>query len=77
MSRAFTPPWREAGQLNHHDDIVDLDQEVVNKELSLPGVPSLHKWHAPALPHVVEGYSSSSFLLLSSLELSDTTIYEP
>jgi len=28
-------PWREAGPLNHHDDIVDSDQQVVNKELSL------------------------------------------
>ena len=29
-------PWREAGTPNHHDDIVDSDdQDVVNKELSL------------------------------------------
>ena len=34
----FKLPWREAGPLNHHDDIVDLDQWVFNKELSLsPG----------------------------------------
>ena len=29
--------WREAGPPNHHDDKVDSDQEVVNKELSLLG----------------------------------------
>ena len=28
-------PWREAGPPNHHDDKVDSDQQVVNKELSL------------------------------------------
>jgi len=28
-------PWREAGPPNHHDDNVDSDQQVVNKELSL------------------------------------------
>jgi len=28
-------PWREAGPPNHHDDKVDSDQYVVNKELSL------------------------------------------
>ena len=28
-------PWREAGPLNHHDNIVDSDQQVVNEELSL------------------------------------------
>jgi len=28
-------PWRETGPLNHHDDKVDSDQQVVNKELSL------------------------------------------
>ena len=33
--REFKLPWREAGPPNHHDDKVDSDQEVVNKELSL------------------------------------------
>ena len=28
-------PLREAGPPNHHDDTVDSDQQVVNKELSL------------------------------------------
>ena len=28
-------PWRKAGPPNHHDDKVDSDQLVVNKELSL------------------------------------------
>jgi len=28
-------PWREAGPPNHHDDKVDSDQYVVNKELAL------------------------------------------
>ena len=28
-------PWREAGPPNRHDDEVDSDQQVVNKELSL------------------------------------------
>jgi len=32
--REFKPPWREAGPPNHHDDKVDSDQYVVNKELS-------------------------------------------
>jgi len=27
--------WREAGPPTHHDDKVDSDQQVVNKELSL------------------------------------------
>ena len=37
----FKLPWREAGPLNHLDDKVDSDQQVVNKELSLslPGNP--------------------------------------
>ena len=35
--REFKLPWRKAGPPNHHDDIVDSDQEVVNKELSLSG----------------------------------------
>ena len=33
--KEFKNPWREAGPLNHHDDSVDSDQSVVNKELSL------------------------------------------
>ena len=33
--REFKLPRREASSRNHHDDIVDSDQEVVNKELSL------------------------------------------
>ena len=33
--REFELPWCETGSLHHHDDIVDSDQEVVNKELSL------------------------------------------
>jgi len=39
--REFKLPWREAGPPNHHDDKVDSDQEVVNKELSLSAPPSL------------------------------------
>ena len=35
LKREFKLPWREAGSPNHHDDIVDSDQQVVNKELSL------------------------------------------
>jgi len=34
--KEFKLPWREAGPPNHHDDKVDSDQAVVNKELSLP-----------------------------------------
>ena len=35
--REFKLPWREAGSLNHHDEIVDSDQQVVNKNsLSVP-----------------------------------------
>ena len=33
--REFKVLWREAGPLNHLDDKVDSDQEVVDKELSL------------------------------------------
>ena len=36
LKREFRLPWREAGAPNHHDDKVDSDQWVVNKELSLP-----------------------------------------
>ena len=36
--REFKLPWREPGLLNHHDNIVDSDQKVVNKELSLWGL---------------------------------------
>ena len=32
--REFKLPWRETGPPNHHDDKVDSDQQVVNKELS-------------------------------------------
>ena len=35
-NREFINPWREAGPPNHHDDKVDSDQWVVNKELSRP-----------------------------------------
>ena len=33
--REFKLPWREAGPPNLHDDKMDSDQKVVNKELSL------------------------------------------
>ena len=33
--REFKLPWREAGPPNHLDEKVDVDQSVVNKELSL------------------------------------------
>jgi hypothetical protein len=29
--REFKPPWREAGPLNHHDDMVDPDRQNVSK----------------------------------------------
>ena len=28
--REFKVPWREADSPNHHDDVVDSDQQVVN-----------------------------------------------
>jgi len=37
-TRKFKLPWREAGPPDHHDDKVDSDLNVVNKELCL--VPS-------------------------------------
>ena len=33
--RTFKLPWREAGPPNHLNDEIDLDQQVVSKELSL------------------------------------------
>ena len=30
--REFKLPWREAGPPNHHDDKVDSDQQVDNKD---------------------------------------------
>ena len=33
--RKFKLPWREAGPPKHHDDKVDSDKQVVNKEFSL------------------------------------------
>jgi len=33
--REFKLPWREAGQPIHHDDEVDSDRKIVDKELSL------------------------------------------
>ena len=42
----FQLPWSEAGPPHHHDDIVDSDQYVVNKEFSLSGMPCV----APAAP---------------------------
>jgi len=33
--REFKLPWREAGPPSHHEDKVDSDQWVVNKEVSL------------------------------------------
>ena len=36
--------WREAGPPNHLDDNVDLDQQVVNKALSLPTCLVLRVW---------------------------------
>ena len=38
LKREFKYPWREAGPPNLLDDQVDLDQQVVNKELSLKAV---------------------------------------
>ena len=35
LTREFKLPWREAGPPYRHDDKVDSDQQVVNKELSL------------------------------------------
>ena len=35
MEKGIQLPWREAGPPNHHDDKVDSDQQVVDKELSL------------------------------------------
>ena len=34
--REFQLPSREAGPPHNHDDEVDSDQQVVNKELSVP-----------------------------------------
>ena len=34
----FKPSWREAGPPNDHDDIVDSDHYIVNKELSLSAI---------------------------------------
>ena len=31
----FKFPWREASPLNHHDDLVDSDQQDVNEEVFL------------------------------------------
>ena len=42
--REFKLPWRAAGQPNHLDDKVYLDQQVVNKELSLSLWPGI--WQA-------------------------------
>jgi len=36
--RDFKPPWCEAGPLHYHDDKVNSDQWVVNREPSLPRV---------------------------------------
>ena len=33
--REFQLPWREAGPLNHHEDLEDSDQEVFNQKVSL------------------------------------------
>ena len=35
LEKGIQLPWREAGPPHHHDDKVDSDQWVVNKELSL------------------------------------------
>jgi len=35
LEKGIQLPWREAGSINHHVDIVDSDQYVVNKENSL------------------------------------------
>jgi len=45
-------PWREAGPLNHHDDIVDSDQQVVNNSLSwYPSIfPTVEPFGAGARP---------------------------
>jgi len=54
----FKLPRRDAGPLHHHDDKVDLDQQVVNKELPLsyPLVVLLaslpRKRNADSLPRV-------------------------
>ena len=45
--REFNLPWRKADSPNHHDDIVDLDQEVVSKELSLPGSGGSSRYVTP------------------------------
>ena len=45
-------PWREAGPLNHLDDIVDSDQCVVNKELSLSKHTSTGRHLFSGVPYV-------------------------
>ena len=45
-------PRREAASLNHHDDIVDSDQEVDNSELSLSvhALPGVRVQPGPSYP---------------------------
>jgi len=40
--REFKLPWREACPPNHHDDQVDSDRWVVNKEVSLYSLRALN-----------------------------------
>ena len=42
--------WREAGPSNHHNDKVDSDQWVSNKELSLPAPPFIETYFLPVSP---------------------------
>jgi len=65
-------PWREAGPPYHHDGKADSDQYLERRD---HGVAELAEDARPEVDNGLVVFSSS--LLLSSLELSDTTLYEP
>ena len=54
LEKEIQTPLREAGSPDHHDDLVDSDQHVFNKEHSLPTTPAESRnCHASA---VARGY---------------------
>ena len=51
--REFKLPWREACSRTHDNDIVDSDQDAVNKELSLP--PSAASYASALVSSALDG----------------------
>ena len=61
-------PWREAGSHNHHDDVVDSEHYIVNKELFLPHTTRKVTRGLPDTPRATRGLPSSQKKVMRGLQ---------